>query len=132
MPASSYSVDQGTALTLTPTPKSGYKFVVWTEGDTTITSPLEVTMNSNKTIGTTFITALVEEVLVAGGSFPRHVDYNNPNSTAFDITLSPFYMGTIEVHQKSVHPKITQSIPTSHSNPTLLADTNLPIEAIHP
>ena len=45
----------GEAATITATPNLGYVFSAWTGADTGNLNPLTLTINSNKTIGTTFI-----------------------------------------------------------------------------
>ncbi len=46
--------DSGTVVTVTATPDSGYKFVAFTGASTSTTSPVQITMDGNKTIGATF------------------------------------------------------------------------------
>lgn len=50
-----YTVNSGTVLTLTAKPVTGYKFSAWTVTDTTTNSPLKITIDSNKTIGASFM-----------------------------------------------------------------------------
>ena len=87
--ASSYAA--GTILTITATPKSGYRFVYWSGDSTAATLSTSITMTGNKTVTANYIEDLSPTVLNFGSGtnkfdieFVTIGNINNPINTKYN------------------------------------------------